>query len=220
MKNVTIGDVIKKYRKDNGISMEEFGKRCGLSKAYISLIERNKNTRSDKPIVPSIDTVLSIADAMNMDLDELLNETDPNQKVRINEPKIKGIRIPVLGRVIAGIPIAAITDVLDYEEITPELARSGDFFALQVKGKSMEPKLYENDVVIVKQQPDVESGETAIVLVNGNDATVKQIQKSASGITLVGYNVAAYKPKFYSNEEIENLPVQILGKVIELRRKF
>lgn len=217
---MTIGDVIKKYRKDNGISMEEFGKRCGLSKAYISLIERNKNTRSDKPIVPSIDTVLSIADAMNMDLDELLNETDPNQKVRINEPKIKGIRIPVLGRVIAGIPIAAITDVLDYEEITPELARSGDFFALQVKGKSMEPKLYENDVVIVKQQPDVESGETAIVLVNGNDATIKQIQKSESGITLIGYNVAIYKPKFYSNKEIENLPVQILGKVIELRRKF
>jgi repressor LexA len=84
----------------------------------------------------------------------------------------------------------------------------------------MEPKLYENDVVIVKQQPDVESGETAIVLVNGNDATVKQIQKSESGITLIGYNVAIYKPKFYSNKEIENLPVQILGKVIELRRKF
>jgi repressor LexA len=84
----------------------------------------------------------------------------------------------------------------------------------------MEPKLYNGDVVIVRRQPDIESGETAIVLVNGDEATVKQIKKEKNGILLIGHNTDVYAPHFYSNEDIENMPVQVLGKVIELRRKF
>lgn len=68
----SIGEMIKKYRQEHGISMDEFASRCGLSKAYISLIERGKNTRSDKPIVPSIDTVKAIADVLGVDLNVLL----------------------------------------------------------------------------------------------------------------------------------------------------
>lgn len=135
-------------------------------------------------------------------------------------PAGRGVRIPVLGRVVAGIPIEAVEEVLDYEEITPELAATGEFFALQVRGDSMEPTLRDGDVVIVKKQPTVDSGDIAIVLVNGNDATVKEIKESPSGITLIGHNVAVYTPQFYSNKEIQNLPVQIIGKVVEMRRKF
>lgn len=68
----SIGEMIKKYRQEHGMSMEEFARRCGLSKAYISLIERGKNTRSDKPIVPSIDTVKAIANVLGVDLNVLL----------------------------------------------------------------------------------------------------------------------------------------------------
>lgn len=68
----SIGEMIKKYRQEHGMSMEEFASRCGLSKAYISLIERGKNTRSDKPIVPSIDTVKAIANVLGVDLNVLL----------------------------------------------------------------------------------------------------------------------------------------------------
>lgn len=68
----SIGEMIKKYRQEHGMSMDEFASRCGLSKAYISLIERGKNTRSDKPIVPSIDTVKAIADVLGVDLNVLL----------------------------------------------------------------------------------------------------------------------------------------------------
>ncbi|MDY2966346.1 MAG: S24 family peptidase, partial [Megasphaera massiliensis] len=117
-------------------------------------------------------------------------------------------------------PIEAVEEILDYEEITPELAATGEFFALQVKGDSMEPTLRDGDVVIVKKQPTVDSGDIAIVLVNGNDATVKEIKESPAGITLIGHNAAIYTPQFYSNEDIKNLPVQVLGKVIEMRRKF
>lgn len=132
----------------------------------------------------------------------------------------KTVRIPVLGRVVAGIPLEAVEEILDYEEITPDLAATGDFFALQIRGRSMEPRMLEGDVVIVRKQDDVESGDIAIVLVNGDEATVKKIKKMDTGITLIATNISVYEPHFYSNEEIEALPVQILGKVVELRGKF
>lgn len=132
----------------------------------------------------------------------------------------KGIRIPVLGRVAAGIPIEAITDIEDWEEIPPKMAAGGEYFALRIKGASMEPKLLEGDIVIVRKQNDVDNGDTAIVLVNGEEATVKQIKKTDTGIILVGLNVEVYQPHFYTNEEIEELPIQIIGKVVESRHAW
>lgn len=132
----------------------------------------------------------------------------------------KGIRIPVLGRVAAGIPIEAIEDIDEWEEIPEAMAKNGEYFALRIKGESMSPKLQPGDIVIVKKQNDVDTGDTAIVLVNGNDATVKQIKKTEAGIMLVGLNLEVYQPHFYSNKEIEELPVKIIGKVIESRHTW
>lgn len=78
----------------------------------------------------------------------------------------------------------------------------------------------EGDVVIVRRQDDVESGDVAIVLVNGNEATVKRVKKQEDGITLIATNTSVYEPHYYSNKEIEELPVRILGKVVELRGKL
>ena len=86
----------------------------------------------------------------------------------------KGVLIPVLGYVRAGVPIEAVEEILDYEEISQEQARTGEFFALKIKGDSKEPKISEGDVVIVRKQSTVENGELAVVLVNGDDATVKK----------------------------------------------
>lgn len=97
---------------------------------------------------------------------------------------------------------------------------SGTVFALRVTGKSMEPSILQNDLLIVRKQEDVDSGDIAIVLINGEEATVKQVKKSKEGITLVGFNLAVYSPTFYSNEDIQNLPVRIIGKVIESRREW
>ncbi len=132
----------------------------------------------------------------------------------------KGTRIPVLGRVAAGIPIEAITDVDDWEEIPESMAKTGEYFALRITGNSMEPRMLDGDVVIVKRQSDVDSGDVAVVLVNGNDATVKQISKSETGLTLIGWNLAAYTPRTYNKEECRELPVSILGKVVEIRGKL
>ena len=119
----------------------------------------------------------------------------------------------------AGIPIEAVQEILDYEEITPEMAAQGEHFALQVTGNSMEPRFQEGDVVIVRRQPDVDDGNIAVVLVDGNDATVKTVRKHKNGISLVAMN-PSYTPMFFTNDEILELPVSIIGKVVELRGKF
>lgn len=201
---------VKELRKQKHITQEELGKVLDIQKAAISKYE---NGRAE----PSTEVLKKMSSFFGVSIDYLLGNSiakEANQKVG------RGVRIPVLGRVVAGIPIEAVEEILDYEEITPELAATGEFFALQVRGDSMEPTLRDGDVVIVKKQPTVDSGDIAIVLVNGNDATVKEIKESPSGITLIGHNVAVYTPQFYSNKEIQNLPVQIIGKVVEMRRKF
>lgn len=131
----------------------------------------------------------------------------------------KGVEIPVYGRVAAGIPIEMIDDIIDTEEITQELARTGEFFALQIKGDSMEPRMVSGDVVIVRQQEDAESGDIVIATVNGTDATCKRLKKYAEGIALIALN-SAYEPMIFSKQEVEEKPVRILGKVVELRGKF
>jgi repressor LexA len=129
------------------------------------------------------------------------------------------VRIPVYGNVAAGIPIEAITDIEDYEEISQDMAAKGEYAALRIHGDSMEPRMTDGDVVIVRLQETIESGETAIVMVNGSDATCKKIMRTDEGIMLLSTN-AKYSPMFYSNKQIEEIPVRIWGKVVELRAKF
>lgn len=131
----------------------------------------------------------------------------------------KGIKIPVLGRVAAGIPLEAVEDIVDYEEITPEMAASGEHFGLNIQGDSMAPRICSGDVVIVRKQESVENGDVAVVLINGQDATVKRFYATEHGIKLVAAN-PAYEPMFFSPEEIRSLPVTVIGRVVELRGKF
>lgn len=220
---MTLGNIVKQYRADNDLSMDEFARRCSLSKGYISMIENGINPRNNKPIAPTLPSIMKIAAAMNTDLEELLKIMDGNQKVTLSHQrkpeKKKSVTITVLGRVAAGIPIDASENIIDTEEITQEMAQTGTFFGLQIHGDSMEPKMSEGDVVIVRQQDDAESGEIVIVTVNGTDATCKRLRKYRDGIELISSN-PSYKPIFFSNEEIIKKPVKIIGRVIELRAKF
>ncbi len=165
---------------------------------------------------PRIDKIEMMAKYFNVSKTDLVER---HQK-GAGHQSVRGVRIPVLGRVVAGIPLEAITDIIDYEEIPAQMAKSGTYFALQVKGRSMEPTLHEGDVVIVRQQSEVENGEIAIVLVDGDEATVKEVKEGPDGLTLIGHNVGVYSPHFYTREQIQDLPIRIIGKVVELRRKF
>lgn len=164
---------------------------------------------------PRIDKIEMIADYFHIEKSDLIED-----KTDKPSSPAKGIRIPVLGRVAAGIPIEAITDIEDWEEIPQSIAKTGEYFALKIAGKSMEPRMMDGDVVIVRRQSDVDSGDIAVVLVNGNDATVKQISKSDAGLTLIGWNLSVYTPRTYNKKECKELPVSILGKVVEIRGKL
>lgn len=131
----------------------------------------------------------------------------------------KGTTIKIFGRVAAGIPLEAIEDVIDEEEIPEELAKTGEFFGLRINGNSMEPDIHNGDIVIVRRQDDAESDEIVIALVNGNDGVCKRLKKYSDSIALISLN-PSYEPMFFSQDEIDHTPVKIIGKVVELRRRF
>lgn len=198
-------DNLKKARINSGLSQEQVAKKIFKSQQAYAKYELGKSS-------PDPDTITELAKILNVSIQFLLDK-------EITPESRKGVKIPVYGRVAAGIPIDAIEDIIDYEEITEEEARKGEYFALKIKGRSMEPRIYSGDVVIVRQQPDVDNGDIAIVLINGEEATCKKIKKTPEGVLLISLN-PNYEPMFYTNKQIEDLPVIILGKVVELRGKF
>ncbi len=217
---MSLGDIIKEYRTEHNLSMDAFSEKSGISKAYISLLEKNKHPKTGKEIAPSIQCIKQAADGMNMEFDDLFALLDG--KVSIEQDRAlttKGVKIKVLGRVAAGIPIEAITDVIDTEEISEELAKTGEFFGLRIKGDSMTPAICNGDVVIVRQQDDAENGDTVIATVNGTDAVCKRLRKYKEGIELLSNN-PSYAPMEFNNKDINERPIRIIGKVVELRRKF
>lgn len=213
----TVGERIKEYREMNELTLEEMSRLTDIKAQTLNRYELGQRD-------PKSENLVSIAEKLDVSLKWLSGYDVPYDT--FTEPKHslipsskKGVKIPVLGRVQAGIPIEAIEEVLDYEEITEAMARTGEFFGLQIKGDSMEPLLYEKDVIIVKKQPDAESGAIVVVIINGNDATVKKLKKVDNGLMLISIN-PKYEPMLFNEKDIEELPVEIIGKAVELRRKF
>lgn len=220
---MTIGELVNKYRTEHELPMQEFANRCNLSKSYISMLEKSVNPRNNKPIIPTIETYNKIARGMNMELDNLLKMLDSTEQIDLSSidtvPIDSGYIIPVMGRVAAGYGKEAVEEVIDHIEISPSLASKGEFFGLVVKGDSMIPTICDGDIVIVQRESDAESGDLVIALVNGSDATCKRLMKYADGLALIPLN-PMYEPMRFTREEIDETPVRILGKVVELRRKF
>lgn len=200
-----IGRRLKMLRKEYNLTQRGLAKIMGVSPKAISFYELEERQ-------PPNALLMEMAKYFNVTTDYLLGQDE--------KPAPTVHRIPVLGSVVAGIPIEAIQDIEDYEEIPATMGDPRDYFALRVRGRSMEPRLMDGDTIIVKKQEDVDSGQTAVVLINGNEGTVKQVKKSSKGILLIGFNQAVYEPHFYTNEEIEELPVRVAGVVVESRHKW
>ena len=158
---------------------------------------------------PRIDKIQLLADYFNIKKSDLVENRNNI---------LKKSRIPVLGRIPAGIPIEMIEEVIDFEDISEEMLKGDrEYFGLKVSGDSMNPKYLDGDVLIVQKVDDCESGQDCIIMVNGNDGTFKRVIKNKDGIILQPLN-PNYEIKFYSNDEIEKLPIKILGVVKEIRR--
>lgn len=212
--------VLRELRKKKQLTQAELAKLTGLTVSAISMYENGNRE-------PNFETLEVFADFFNVDMNFLLDKkraspaAPQDASAPLSSDRRKIARIPVLGRVAAGIPIEAIENIEDYEErYISVLEDPHDYFALRIVGHSMEPRIWDGDVVIVHKQDDVDSGQIAVVLVNGDDATVKQLKKSSSGITLIGLNPTVYSPHFYTADEVISLPVRILGLVVEVRGKL
>ena len=196
---------LREARKAKGLTQVEVSRIIGISQNGYSDWETGKN-RVDARSLGRLAELYGVTVNYLLGIDE-------------NDAPAKGVRIPVLCSVAAGIPIEAIQDIVDYEEIDADMAAAGEYFGLRIKGSSMEPRIREGDVVIVRRQEEAETGDTVVVLVNGDSATVKRIKIEPNGIALIPNN-PAYDTRFYSAAEVELLPVRIIGKVVELRGKL
>lgn len=199
-------DKLKVLRKQIGLTQADLANALGFSQQAIGSWETGR-------AFPDERTLPRIAKYFGVSIDDLLDCPSP-------KPKAKGVRIPILGTVIAGVPLEAIEDIIGWEEIPQRMASQGEFFGLQIKGNSMEPVMEEGDIIIVKRQADCNTGDIAVVFINGDESTVKRVQKTPEGIILHAYNPDVYPSHFYSNKDIRTLPVRIWGVVIELRRSL
>lgn len=206
---MALGENIKRARMKAQISQDELAKRLGYkSRSTIAKIESGENDLTQKKVA-------AFAKALNVSIDFLMDGAGKRA-----EDNIRVYEIPVVGKVVAGTPIDAIENITEYIRITNPAAADGSYYALHVTGASMEPEMKEGDLVIVHKQDYFDNGDICIVLVNGNEATVKKVQKNDSGITLIGFNAMVYPPHFYNAREVVTLPVRVIGKVEEVRRKY
>ena len=201
-----IGPQIRLLRKEANMTQQELASKLFVSQQAVGKWERGEAT-------PNPETIVAMSKIFGVSADTILGESAPPLSTG-------GTWVPVLGDVAAGIPIEAVENIVDYEEIDTAMASNGKYYGLRIKGSSMEPRIREGDVVIVRQQEDADTGDTAVVLVNGESATVKRIKKEPDGGLWLLPNNPAYDPQHYSPAEVADKPVRIIGKVVELRGKF
>ena len=205
-----INDFLKNRRLELGLTMKQVAKAVQVSEGTVSRWESGEieNMRRSK--------IALYAKVLQVSPDIIIGQTDSVQDAPAPS---RGVKIPVLGRVAAGIPIEAIENVIDTEEITAEMARRGEYFGLKVKGTSMQPVICDGDIVIVRKQEDADSDEIVIATVNGDDATCKRLMKYEGGLSLISYN-PEFAPMTFTDKQLEEIPVRIIGRVVEERRKF
>lgn len=196
---------LKYYLNLRNKSQTDLAKYIGVTNGTITNYVNGTN-------MPRMDRIDKICDFLLISRSDLLTAHD-------NDARPRGVKIGVLGRVPAGLPIEAVEDIIDYEEIPEEMAKNGEYFGLRIQGDSMYPRILDGDVVIVRKQSYADNRDIVIVLINGDDGTCKQYYRFDDHIELKPFN-PMYKPLVFTKEEVDRLPVQILGKVVELRGKF
>lgn len=221
---------LKKAMTYRNMKQVDLCNKSGIDKALISNYLSGKyKAKQDK--LHKLAIALDVSEGwlmgydVDMDRDWLPDNLEDLSDIKIDnaryiETTTKTVKIPLLGKVPAGIPIEAIEEILGYEEIPASMLSGGEnYFALKVDGDSMFPDYRTGDVIIIRQQPDCNSGDDCIVMVNGDDATFKRVVKQEKSIILKPLN-NEYEPYYFNEYEIMTKPVKIIGVAIEVRRKL
>ena len=206
-----ISNVIKDY-------ISVIGNKKGLNTSYENILkysteEAEKYLKIDNIANQNIARILDDLDLDKISIDSTIDKNYEKTEI----PKDTTV-VLVYGTIPAGVPLECIEDIIGTETIPADWLKGGkEFFALKIKGNSMFPEYKEGDIIILEKVPDCESGDDCVVMINGNDGTFKRVFKNENGIILQPLN-NSYQPLIYTNQQIEELPVKILGKVVQLRR--
>lgn len=202
---------LKEIRKSRNLTQSAVASYIGMTQQGYASYENGKNN-------PDPNTLAKIAECFNCSVDYLLGRDTDSLKTMNTPIQPSQKTIPVLGEVPAGIPIEAVEFIVDEIELSQSLASdSYEYFGLLVSGDSMYPEYMDGDIIVVRKQNTADSGDDVVAYVNGYNATLKRLIKSDKGLTLRALN-PAYESKFYSNQEIMDLPIKIAGIVVEQRR--
>lgn len=208
-----MSDIIAKLSEiilQSNKSISDISRKAGISRPMIYKIIKKEVS------AVSTDTINKLCQAIGVPSSELFPQTN----VAPADLGSSHLRIPVYGEIPAGIPIEMIDQsyIEDYEDINADLLKDGSqYFCLKVKGQSMMPKFEDGDVLILRQQPDCNNGDYCAISINCTECTFKKVIKHSNGITLQPLN-PAFEPMFFSNQEVIEKPITILGVVKEIRR--
>lgn len=210
---------VKHLRSVKGISQQTLADKIGVDRSTISRIENGE-------IETTIDNAMKIANVLKVNIEDLITKDLTFDNGTLIDVDCETIQIPVLGTIKAGIAIEAQEDILEYVDIPKDWVKGGKtFYGLKISGDSMFPKYNESDIVIFEHTEDyvLAQNKDCAVMVNGFDATFKNVTITEMGITLVPLNLNNsdnYQPTFYSKEQIANLPVKIVGIAREKRTRL
>lgn len=202
---MTLGNKIASLLNENRLKQKDLADYLGVAEPTVSDYINNRKT-------PKLEKLNKICDFFGVSLDTLLE--------RKNEPSQKSVRIPVYKRIPGDVPLEDVKDIVGFENIPIEMTRGGhEFFAVSIQSNSMSPKYEAGDVLICRRTDSCLSSDYAIIIVGKSDAILRTIITEPDGLLLEPIN-SAFPSKFYSNKEVEDIPVTIIGVVCEMRCKF
>lgn len=208
MDQFEIAKRIQKARKNAGFTQNYVAKSLGLTYQAISNYERGINRIE-------VSTLSSLCDLYKVPMSSILQDDAdiPCSSGLLHSYKPTH-RIPILGRVPAGSPLYADENIEGYTYT--ELNSGGEYFALRIKGDSMNAaRIFDNDIVIVRRQDIVENGQIAIVMVDDQDATIKRFSRHGDIVTLMPQSTnPIHMPLVY---DLKETPVKVLGLVVECK---
>lgn len=207
---MNMGERLKELRLQKGATQEEVGKVINVTKPTIMKYEKGLVENLKRSSIEKLAKYFNVTPSYLMCIDD--------EKIDVLGNPL--ITIPLVGTVKAGYDYLAQENIVGTIDVEKSLVGNGeDYFALKVKGDSMAPVFLENDTVVIKKQNDCENNEFAVVIINGDEGTLKKVKKTDSGIILQPLN-PAYGPVMYTYEEMQSIPVLIVGIVKQLKREF
>lgn len=218
MNPLTLGELIRAYRSEHQMTMQNFADGCGLSKAYISILERNINPSTGRPPIPSLETIRAIAKTLRVDFNDLLAALDGDQVVSLKSaqdlpanvvplPEMK--KVPLVGQIACGTPILAEQNIEEYIDLPAHINAD---YALTCKGESMiNIGIEDGDIVYIRQQEEVENGQVAAVMVGDDEATLKRFYFEDGIVQLIAEN-STIPPKVFVGEAINQ--VRVIGRAV------